>query len=72
MTMCECKISYLAVVQSDGLRFRLQGSYELIERAYSAMPWVEHNISDTNGMFTYLEAPSLAAIEVRLASVKIR
>lgn len=62
-----CSITGTAIIvitQPDRVRVRLGGELLKIATIYEEIPWEEHTIADSNGMFFYKQAPSLEELEV--------
>ena len=55
VTMCECSIAYLVVLERDGAHFRNDGTLEAMAEAIDRLEGPEYEYRDENGIFTYKE-----------------
>jgi hypothetical protein len=55
VTMCECQIAYLVVLEKDGAHFRNDGTPEAMADAIDRVDGPEYELRDENGIFVYKE-----------------
>jgi hypothetical protein len=55
VTMCDCPIAYLVVLEKDGAHFRNDGTLEEMAELIKRLEGPEHELRDENGIFFYKE-----------------
>jgi hypothetical protein len=55
VTMCECPVAYLVVLEKDGAHFRNDGTLEAMAEVIDRLEGPEYELSDENGIFVYKE-----------------
>lgn len=55
VTVCECPIAYLVVLEKDGAHFRNDGSFEAMAEVIDRLEGPEYELRDENGIFVYKE-----------------
>jgi hypothetical protein len=55
VTMCECGVAYLVILEQDGAHFRNDGTLEAMAEAIDRLEGPEYELRDENGIFTYKE-----------------
>ena len=55
VTVCECSIAYLVVLEKDGAHFRNDGSLEAMAEVIDRLEGPEYELRDENGIFVFKE-----------------
>ncbi len=55
VTMCECEIAYLVLLEKDSAHFRNDGTLEAMAELIDWLEGPEYELRDGNGIFVYKE-----------------